>query len=159
MITAENFESHGDEMMTLVRTNQHLLRAAGVSHPSLDLICSVVDEVGNGDAAAKVTGAGGGGCAMTLLRPGADPTLGKEIQAALQLSSKRSPWRFSCLTSTVGGDGVLWTDPDAFVEIVSERKPTTADNKGDETEKIFRIPMAVVVAAAAAILATRVVSR
>lgn len=159
MITATDFTSRGDELMTLVRTNQHLLRAAGVSHPSLDLVCSVVDNVGDGNAATKLTGAGGGGCAMTLLRPDADENLGETIQAALKKSCRRSPWRFSCLTSTVGGDGVLWTDADAFVESSFE-KTGSASIESEFNEKSYQIPVAVaLMAAAAAMLATRIVSR
>lgn len=138
--------------MTLVRTNQHLLRAVGVSHPSLDLVCAVVDEVGLEQAATKLTGAGGGGCAMTLLRPDADPTLATKIQAALEESSK---WRFSCLTSTVGGDGVLWTDANSFDDSVPAEK-VTSDACQVES---YRIPVAFAVAAIALFASTRIASR
>lgn len=159
-----DFEKRGDEIMTLVETNQHLLCALGVSHPSLDRICSVVNEVSCGNAATKLTGAGGGGCAMTLLRPDADPNLSSDIQRALTKASKRSPWNFSCLTSTVGGDGVLWTDPESFDETVasSTNQSMLSDAASDEEsskEKSYELPLAVAVAAAVAILATRLISR
>lgn len=159
MIQQDDFESRGDELMTLVRTNQHLLRAMGVSHPSLDLVCSIVDGVGDGNASTKLTGAGGGGCAMTLLRPDASSELSRKIQDALQKESKRSPWTFSCLTSTVGGDGVLWMDPNDFsYDEVSEKAST--GSKQESEEKSYRIPIATVaVAAGLALLATRVASR
>ena len=38
----------------------------GVSHASLDVIVSAASEVG---LAGKLTGAGGGGCALVLLHP------------------------------------------------------------------------------------------
>jgi hypothetical protein len=131
----------------------------------LDLICSVVDDVGCGNAATKLTGAGGGGCAMTLLRPDADPNLSTDIQRALKKASKRSPWNFSYLSSSVGGDGVLWTDPESFNETVSASKMesmvTSGSISGESKDKSYELPLAVAVCsvAAVAILATRIVSR
>ena len=48
-------------------TNHHLLAALGVSHPRLERLRYLVGESGVGWT--KLTGAGGGGCAITLLRP------------------------------------------------------------------------------------------
>ena len=109
----KDIREKGDILMTLVRTNQFLLRAVGVSHPSLDRICEVVDNVAQGDAATKLTGAGGGGCAMTILKPGCDLDLSTRIQAALEAPVHR-PWHFTCLRSCVGREGVLWIDPSFF---------------------------------------------
>ena len=47
--------------------NQHQLRVMGVGHPALDTICNFCAEHG---FAAKLTGAGGGGCAFVLLTKG-----------------------------------------------------------------------------------------
>lgn len=44
--------------------NQAMLVAIGVSHPSLQAIC---DESVSLGFSAKLTGAGGGGCAITVL--------------------------------------------------------------------------------------------
>lgn len=131
--------------MTLDSTNQHLLSAVGVSYPSLDYICCVVDDVGNGAAATKLTGAGGSGCAMTLLRPNAESTLSRKLQVASGKSSMHHPWSLSCLTSTVGGDGIWWTDPNSFDEEITNKR---------ETVRSYRIPVTVI-AAATAILATK----
>jgi mevalonate kinase len=75
-----------DHLLTLVRTNQHMLGALGVSHPSFDNICAVVDHVSGGAAAAKLTGAGGGGCAMiVVLGEGkGSQTMARKIQRALE---------------------------------------------------------------------------
>jgi mevalonate kinase len=112
--------STNGHLLTLVRTNQHMLGALGVSHPSLDHICALVDHVSEGAAAAKLTGAGGGGCAMiVVLGEGhASRAMARKIQHALEM--KKHSWNYSCLQSSVGKDGVLWLDSDAFPE--TERK-------------------------------------
>ncbi|XP_041348249.1 mevalonate kinase-like isoform X2 [Gigantopelta aegis] len=50
--------------------NQHQLGAMGVSHPSLDQIVLVSAKYG---LHTKLTGAGGGGCTFTLIRPDTPP--------------------------------------------------------------------------------------
>jgi mevalonate kinase len=112
------------DVLTMVRTNQHLLSAVGVSHPSLDRICTVVDEIAGDEAAAKLTGAGGGGCAFVVLRPSKPGNehlhaLHSRIQRALRAA--QHPWTFTCLQSSVGGDGVLWLSPTDFP--ADERSP------------------------------------
>jgi mevalonate kinase len=112
-----NNQAEEGDVLTMVRTNQHLLAAVGVSHASLDRICSVVDETAGDEAAAKLTGAGGGGCAFVVLRPskpgpGNLHALRSRIQRALQAA--QHPWKFTCLQSSVGGDGVLWLSPTDF---------------------------------------------
>ena len=47
--------------------NQHLLNAIGVGHPALDRVCAVAQQFG---LPAKLTGGGGGGCAIALIPPG-----------------------------------------------------------------------------------------
>uniref|UniRef100_A0A8I3S398 Mevalonate kinase n=1 Tax=Canis lupus familiaris TaxID=9615 RepID=A0A8I3S398_CANLF len=51
----------------LIDINQHHLNALGVGHASLDQLCQVTMAHG---LHSKLTGAGGGGCGITLLRPG-----------------------------------------------------------------------------------------
>ncbi|NXM67093.1 KIME kinase, partial [Serilophus lunatus] len=46
--------------------NQHHLNVLGVGHPSLDRLCQVTASHG---LHSKLTGAGGGGCGITLLPP------------------------------------------------------------------------------------------
>ncbi|OJD36533.1 mevalonate kinase [Diplodia corticola] len=53
---------------TLMQLNHRLLSALGVSHPALDRVCDIVARKGVGYA--KLTGAGGGGCVLVLLKPG-----------------------------------------------------------------------------------------
>lgn len=143
-IVNQTVPEHGAQVMTLVQTNQHLLRAVGVSHPSLDSIEPMVEEALRDmnhlsldptiDAlltATKLTGAGGGGCAMTLVRP--DLSVAQAQEVMQRISSKLNtatscqswfkmvrrqpaPWKYQCLTSRVGGGGVLWLDPGEFPE-------------------------------------------
>jgi mevalonate kinase len=51
----------------LVAVNHGLLVALGVSHPKLERIRELIDHTGIGWT--KLTGAGGGGCAITILKP------------------------------------------------------------------------------------------
>lgn len=51
----------------LMDMNQHHLNALGVGHSSLDQLCQVTAAHG---LHSKLTGAGGGGCGITLLKPG-----------------------------------------------------------------------------------------
>lgn len=54
--------SHLEE---LVEMNHHLLNAIGVGHAQLDRVCALATRFG---MKAKLTGAGGGGCAFVLVR-------------------------------------------------------------------------------------------
>lgn len=102
----------------------------GVSHPSLDAISLITDDRTDGiEAATKLTGAGGGGCAFTLLsRCHHDITKNGNNNASIesmkkklcneieQLSFEESGFiNFQCFESRVGGEGVLWTDPEDFL--------------------------------------------
>jgi mevalonate kinase len=62
---------HLGELFTI---NHGLLVALGVSHPKLERIRELIDHAGAGWT--KLTGAGGGGCAITILKPD-DPQLAK----------------------------------------------------------------------------------
>lgn len=53
--------------------NQHHLNVLGVGHPSLDRLCQVT---ASHSLHSKLTGAGGGGCGITLLPPGQYSPLG-----------------------------------------------------------------------------------
>lgn len=54
-------------LQELIDINQHHLNVMGVGHPALDALCRVTLARG---LHSKLTGAGGGGCGITLLRPG-----------------------------------------------------------------------------------------
>jgi len=70
----------------------------GVSHETLDRLCCITLKHG---LHSKLTGAGGGGCAVTLLRPDTSQDLIETVQKELtQLG-------FVCFETVVGGPGVL----------------------------------------------------
>lgn len=86
----------------LMRTNHGLLAALGVSHPKLERIREIVDSVGVGWT--KLTGAGGGGSAITLLNSNASPSTLRSLEEKLVVEG------FEKYETTLGGDGVgvLW---------------------------------------------------
>ncbi|KAI9369919.1 ribosomal protein S5 domain 2-type protein [Aspergillus egyptiacus] len=90
------------QLGTLIRINHGFLVSLGVSHPRLERIRELVDYDDIGWT--KLTGAGGGGCAITLLRP--------ELKAdSLQkLKDQLDEENFGIYETTLGGDGigVLW---------------------------------------------------
>ncbi|NXU85901.1 KIME kinase, partial [Xiphorhynchus elegans] len=77
--------------------NQHLLTVLGVSHPSLDRLCQVTASHG---LHSKLTGAGGGGCAITLLPP---DTSVLAVEAAKQ---DLCACGFECWETKIGAPGV-----------------------------------------------------
>ncbi len=86
----------------LMKMNHGLLVSLGVSHPRLERIRELVDYAGIGWT--KLTGAGGGGSAITLLKPNNTHADLKELEAKLDAED------FERFETTLGGDGVgvLW---------------------------------------------------
>ncbi|KAL4878449.1 ribosomal protein S5 domain 2-type protein [Aspergillus karnatakaensis] len=90
------------QLGTLIRINHGFLVSLGVSHPRLERIRELVDYADIGWT--KLTGAGGGGCAITLLRP---EVKGESLQ---KLKTQLDDENFGIYETTLGGDGigVLW---------------------------------------------------
>lgn len=86
----------------LIRINHGLLVSLGASHPRLERIRELVDHAGIGWT--KLTGAGGGGCAITMLKPEVDASGIKGLRAALEAED------FEIYQTMLGaeGVGVLW---------------------------------------------------
>jgi mevalonate kinase len=105
-ITSAEFDPHSgaslEELGDHFRINHGLLVSLGVSHPKLEHIRELVDYAGIGWT--KLTGAGGGGCAITLLKPDASS------EAVSELEKKFEEAGFEQYKTTLGGDGVgiLW---------------------------------------------------
>jgi mevalonate kinase len=108
IITSEDFsptQNNNPEfkrLMELVRINHGLLVSLGVSHPKLERIRELTEiyEVG----ATKLTGAGGGGCSFTLLKPNVKPAQMEALEAKLAEEG------FEKYETTLGGHGVgvMW---------------------------------------------------
>ncbi|XP_062548729.1 uncharacterized protein LOC134213573 [Armigeres subalbatus] len=87
-----------DALRTLVAVNNNLLRSLGVSHPSLEKIFQLADANGFD---AKLTGAGGGGCALVFL-PKDYESMGEFGQLTQSLTEAGFGW----MTASFGGKGV-----------------------------------------------------
>lgn len=70
-----------------------------MGHEKLDLICNISSKHG---FHSKLTGGGGGGCAITLLPDNASK---QKIQ---QLKDELESQGFSCFISYIGGPGVVF---------------------------------------------------
>ncbi|KAF8862826.1 mevalonate kinase [Acephala macrosclerotiorum] len=143
-----------EELGKLMTINHGLLVALGVSHPRLERIRELVDHEGIGWT--KLTGAGGGGCAITLLKPDVSPEKMKRLENTLD---KEGYGKFE---TTLGCDGigVLWPavlkngieddmggeeiDQDKFlnadgIEGVEELVGVHGDNGDREAWKFWRV--------------------
>lgn len=102
LITSEDFDNTSEDNIEhlgdLFRINHGLLVSLGVSHPKLEYIRELVDYSDAGWT--KLTGAGGGGCAITLLKP----DVGRKQLEALNASFEKAG--FEEYKTTLGGDGV-----------------------------------------------------
>ncbi|KAF3920625.1 hypothetical protein ABW21_db0204025 [Orbilia brochopaga] len=97
-------DSHLTRLGELVRINHGLLVSLGVSHPKLERVRQIVD--GSGIGWTKLTGAGGGGCAFSILKPGGPIEEAKKIAVEETLREEG----MVTYEATLGGDGVgvLW---------------------------------------------------
>jgi mevalonate kinase len=106
LISHEDFDNEElaslAQLGKLMTVNHGLLVALGVSHPRLERIRELVDHEGIGWT--KLTGAGGGGCAITLLKPGLTPERMKRLEKTLDDED------YERFETTLGCDGVgvLW---------------------------------------------------
>jgi len=82
------------EFEKLIDKNQILLNGIGVGHEKLTKVVEIANKYG---LHTKLTGAGGGGCAYTLLKGINSSSLIKELEAQ----------EFDCYELDVGGNGVL----------------------------------------------------
>ena len=88
----------------LMRMNHQLLNAIGVGHSSLDLICLSMSKQ-CGISWTKLTGAGGGGCAVTLVP--SNLISSEKLEKGVKFLSEMHG--FDCFRTKMGGSGVLIT--------------------------------------------------
>ncbi|XP_077156929.1 mevalonate kinase isoform X2 [Paroedura picta] len=88
---------HYPVLEELMDINQHHLNVMGVGHSALDKVCQVTASHG---LHSKLTGAGGGGCAITLLRPDTAPSV---VEATIQDLSNCG---FECWETDIGAPGI-----------------------------------------------------
>lgn len=97
MVGVDQLEPHYKQLEELIDFNQHLLQVLGVSHPTIDKICQITSKYG---CHSKLTGAGGGGCCFTLLRPDTSDDILDKIKRELTEEN------LDCWETTLGGQGV-----------------------------------------------------
>ncbi|KAG9339565.1 hypothetical protein JZ751_023456 [Albula glossodonta] len=108
-MATEPTPEHYDVLEELIDINQHHLNVIGVGHPSLDRLCQVTLGLG---LHSKLTGAGGGGCGITLLRP---DTSSSVIQNAIQ---EVKDCGYDCWETSIGAPGVQHHSPSSMKEEV-----------------------------------------
>ncbi|KAJ1918917.1 Mevalonate kinase [Mycoemilia scoparia] len=86
-----------EDVEDLVKLNHDLLATLRVSHPSLETVVNTTKEF---SFSTKLTGAGGGGCALTLVPHSAENFKIDACKAALK------EYGFDCYRTTAGGGGV-----------------------------------------------------
>ncbi|PHH78899.1 hypothetical protein CDD82_2771 [Ophiocordyceps australis] len=106
LIADQDFDEEDEESLKkvgeLMSVNHGLLVSLGVSHPRLERVRELVDYQGIGWT--KLTGAGGGGCSITLMRPN---VAAEKVQ---KLHQHLRDEKYEKFQATLGGDGVgvLW---------------------------------------------------
>lgn len=139
VIDHEDFDEKKEESLQkvgeLMNINHGLLVSLGVSHPRLERVRELIDHEGIGWT--KLTGAGGGGCSITLLRPGVDRA------KVVKMEKRMEDDNYAMFETTLGGDGVgvLWPavlkngteeDEEGGMEIDLEKFLSAEDNDGVE---------------------------
>lgn len=110
-----------NELEDLAGLNHALLDGLGVSHPSLEKVRSITAASG---LKTKLTGAGGGGCAVTFIRDDVPQALIDQVM--LQLKGEG----FDCYQTSVGGTGA---DAMALTGIETEKWLLESDRDTLET--------------------------
>lgn len=93
-----NSDEAYSQLEELIDINQNLLGAMGVSHATLERIVAITKHHG---LHTKLTGAGGGGCAYTLLRPDL------QVETVSKACQELQEAGFDCWETSIGGPGVM----------------------------------------------------
>uniref|UniRef100_UPI00398F8965 mevalonate kinase n=1 Tax=Pristiophorus japonicus TaxID=55135 RepID=UPI00398F8965 len=98
-------DEHYTVLEELIDINQQHLNVIGVGHSSLDRLCQATAAYG---LHSKLTGAGGGGCGLTLLRPDTSPSVVEASKRALK------DFGYDCWETNIGGSGVSLHSPSSL---------------------------------------------
>lgn len=138
--STSDFDDNGksravENLGALVRENHRLLALLGVSHPRLDRIVEIVDDLGIGWT--KLTGAGGGGCAIILLRPGVSD------EAKRNLENRLCTEDYKLQKTSLGAKGVGFlnyseADGDPMKDIIAWELAAGLGKEGILHSRIFR---------------------
>ncbi|CAO1614795.1 unnamed protein product [Jaminaea pallidilutea] len=121
------------ELAALIERNHVLLQKLGVSHPSLEAIRTTLSAL-SPTLATKLTGAGGGGCALTLLPAGTSEAL---VSSALD--SLRRLEVSSVHQTVVGGPGVsVLRDYETLQKSSVGREGETGELRREVEQERFR---------------------
>ncbi|AET40608.1 mevalonate kinase Ecym_6226 [Eremothecium cymbalariae DBVPG len=101
------------ELLELVRINHGLLVSLGVSHPGLEAVKCLSDNMKVG--ATKLTGAGGGGCALTLLNKDIDY---QEIDQFIDTLSQQ--YGYESFSTDLGGFGCCFLSRESMQSRLEE---------------------------------------
>ena len=139
LISEDEFDNEEHESLRkvgeLMTINHGLLVALGVSHPRLERVRELVDHEGIGWS--KLTGAGGGGCSITLLQPGVSRQKLDRLEGQLE---EEGYLKFETMLAG-DGVGVLWPavlrngldgDEEGGMEIDEEKFLKANGNEGVE---------------------------
>ncbi|XP_047674530.1 mevalonate kinase isoform X1 [Tachysurus fulvidraco] len=102
MATEGASAKHYSTLEDLIDINQQHLNVMGVGHMSLNTLCQVTLAHG---LHSKLTGAGGGGCAITLLTPETEEHVVRDVIEELKQVG------FDCWETSIGAPGVLMHSP------------------------------------------------
>ncbi|CEP60177.1 mevalonate kinase LALA0_S01e04742g [Lachancea lanzarotensis] len=115
-ILADLNESNLADLCELVRINHGLLTSIGASHPGLEVIKSLSDSMSIGST--KLTGAGGGGCAFTILNQ--DASL-KDIEKFK--NTLETQYNYQTYTTGLGGPGCVFLPSEEIQQNISVIEP------------------------------------
>ncbi|CCF56614.1 hypothetical protein KAFR_0B03180 [Kazachstania africana CBS 2517] len=121
-----------ETLHTLVRINHGLLTSLGVSHPGLEKIKILSDELGIGET--KLTGAGGGGCAFTILKAGYNTE-----QVRLFKQTLEKELNYKTFETDLGGIGCSLLKSNSLDKGMLEKILSVFQNKKTTSQEIDEI--------------------
>lgn len=139
MISERDFEkrpqSAHDKFGKLISMNHALLASLGVSHPRIERVCQNADAASIG--ASKLTGAGGGGCVIIVLRDGVSDAAVHDFEQRLCQEG------FLALKTDLGARGVsqlkIWTQPETWGKEITADAFLAADSRPKLDALLYKI--------------------